>query len=126
MVISTQKDKFNRNGEEQMSENENVAKQEGPPVARKSSVSLSVCQGDQTILAAVIDRTASQTAIIKDLRQELPKFGVPYRDVDPRILEAIRSKLTENLTFEQASIWVFGDPNFARKIRYWQNRWQLQ
>ena len=126
MVICTQKDKFNWNGEEQMSENENVAKQEGPPVVKQPSVHLSVRKEDSAILEAVIDRTASQTAIIDDMRQELPRFDVPYRDVDPRILEAIRVKSAENLTFEQASIWVFGDPNFARKIRYWQNRWQLQ
>jgi len=63
MVICTQKDKFNWNGEEQMSENEKGAKQEGPPVAKQPSVHLSVRKEDSAILEAVIDRTASQTAI---------------------------------------------------------------
>ena len=92
----------------------------------QSSVSLSMREEDHTILVANIDRTASQTTIINDLRQELSKFAVPYRNVDQRTIEAIRVKLAENLTYEEAAISVFGDVKFARKIRYWQNRWQLQ
>jgi hypothetical protein len=94
--------------------------------SRRTSVRLSVGQKDRTILTAIIDRTASQTKILNDLRQQLSDLGVPYRNVDPGILEAIRVKSAENLSFEEAAIYVFGDPSFARKIRYWQNRWQLQ
>lgn len=106
------------------------AEQERAPVddqrELQSSVSLSVRQEDHTILVAQIDRTASQTKLINDLRKELPKFAVPYRNVDQRILKAIRVKIAENLTDEQAALWVFGDARYARQIRYWQNRWQLQ
>jgi hypothetical protein len=109
---------------------EEIGEPEGPKVQDihklQRSVSLCVCQEDRTILVAVIDRTASRTAIINDLRRELPKFTVPYRNVDQRILRAIRLKLAENITYEEAAICVFGDVNFARKLRYWQNRWQLQ
>jgi hypothetical protein len=92
----------------------------------RPSVSLTVREQDRTVLTGYVDRTASQNRIIANLREELRKFSVPYRDVDQRILEAIRVKLTENITYEAASIWVFGDANFARQIRYWQNKWQLQ
>jgi len=109
---------------------EEIGEPKGPKVADihklQPSVSLSVRPEDRTILVANIDRTASQTTIINDLRQELSQFAVPYRNVDQRILEAIRLKLAENITNEEAAIRVFGDVNFARKIRYWQNRWQLQ
>ena len=90
------------------------------------SVSLSVREEDRTTLAAIIDITASRTKIIDDLRHELSKFAVPYRKLDKRILEAIRLRSAENLTYVEAAICVFGDPRSARKIRYWQNRWELQ
>jgi len=93
---------------------------------KESSVDLSVSTDDRRILTALIDRTASQKRIIDDLRLILTQFAVPYHELDPRILEAIRVKLTENTTFEEASICVFGTPKYARKIRYWQNRWELQ
>ena|ERR1700674_5737209 len=109
---------------------EPIGEPEGPKVAEmhqmQPSVILSVRQEDRTTLVAVINRTVSKTTIINDLRQELSKFAVPYRNVDQRILEAIRVKLAENITYEEAAIYVFGDASFARKIRYWQNRWQLQ
>ncbi len=92
----------------------------------QSSVHLSVRLEDKTTVAAIIDITASRTKIINDLRRELSRFAVPYRNLDKRILEAIRVRSVENLNYEEASIRVFGDPSFARKIRYWQNRWQLQ
>jgi hypothetical protein len=81
---------------------------------------------DRSILTALIDRTASRRRIIDDLRRALPQFAVPYRDLEPKILEAIRLKLTDNLTFEEASIFVFGTPDHARAIRYWRNRWEIQ
>jgi len=90
------------------------------------SVSLSVHEEDHTILVALIDRTASKTKIINELREALSEFAVPYRNVDRRIVEAIRLKLAENITYEEAAIRVFGNAKLARKIRYWQNRWQLQ
>lgn len=106
------------------------AEQERAPVhdqrELQSSVSLSLRKEDHTILVATIDRTASQTKIINDLRKELPKFAVPYRNVDQRILEAIRVKFAENLTDEEAALYVFGDASYARSIRYWRNRWQLR
>jgi hypothetical protein len=70
-----------------------AAEQEGARVADKQklqpSVSLSVVQKDRTFLTAIIDRTASRTKILNDLRQQLSDLGVPYRNVDPRLLEAI-------------------------------------
>lgn len=108
----------------------NIIQQERAPVhdqrELQSSVSLSVRKEDHTILVANIDRTASQTKIMNDLRKELPKFAVPYRNVDQRILEAIRVKSARNLTDEEAALGVFGDARYARQIRYWQNRWELQ
>jgi hypothetical protein len=93
---------------------------------QQPSVVLSVSADDRRILTALIDRTAPQRRIIDDLRLVLPQFAVPYRELDPRIVEAIQVKLRENMTFEEASICVFGTPDYARVIRYWRNRWELQ
>jgi len=93
---------------------------------RQSSVELSVAGADVSLLTAFIDRTASQSTIIRDLQSKLTDFAVPYRRLDRRILEAIRIKLNENLTYDEASIRVFGNPNFSRKLRYWRNRWGMQ
>jgi hypothetical protein len=92
----------------------------------KPSALLSVERGDPTLLAAIVDRTASRKKIIDDLRRALPKFAVPYRKIQPDLLQAIRLTLTENMTFEQASIRVYGTPKHAGAIRYWRNRWELQ
>jgi hypothetical protein len=90
------------------------------------SVIVSVRGGDPTILEAFIDRTASQQRIISDLRRELCNFAVPYRrELDKKILEAIRVHL-EGATFKEASIYVFGNPDYARAIRYWRNKWGLR
>jgi len=105
---------------------ERIAEPEAGVPELQLSVSLSVSPGDHTILVANIDRTESQPKIISDLRQELSEFGVPYRRVDKRVLEAIRKKLAENITYREAAIYTFGDANYARKIRYWQNRWQVR
>jgi hypothetical protein len=91
------------------------------------SVIVSVRGDDPTILEAFIDRTASQQRIISDLRRELRKFAVPYRrDLDKRILKAIRVHLEEGATFEEASICLFGNPDSARAIRYWRNKWGIR
>jgi hypothetical protein len=89
----------------------------------ESSVSLSVKGDDRTILEAVIDRTKSQSRILGDLRKELGKCGVPYRDVDPRIFEAVRLHEHDGLTYEEASIRTFGNDGKASSIRYWHNNW---
>src|SRR5882672_3217441 len=95
---------------------EKIGEPEGLQVADvqklQSSVSLSMREKDHTILV--------------DLRQELSIFAVPYRNVDKRIVEAIRLKFAQNITYEEAAIRVFGNEKLGRKIRYWQNRWQLQ
>jgi hypothetical protein len=93
---------------------------------KESSVSLSVSDDDRTILTAVIDRTASQKRIIYDLRQALAQYAVPRREIDRQLIEGIRVKLDENTTFEEASIYVFGTSDRARKIRYWRNRWRIR
>jgi hypothetical protein len=93
---------------------------------KESSVNLSVSDDDRTILTAAIDRTASQKRILDDLARALPQFAVPHREIDRRIAEAIRLKLDENMTFEDASIYVFGTSDHARKIRYWRNRWGIR
>jgi hypothetical protein len=90
------------------------------------TVSLSVSKDDPTILMALIDRTASQKRIVDSLRRALPQLAVPYRELDSRIVDAIRIKLTENITFQEASIYVFGTPDQCRAIRYWRNRWELR
>jgi hypothetical protein len=96
-----------------------------PANDQQPAVSLSV-SGDPTILTALIDRTASQKRILDDLRRALPDFDVPYRELEPGIIEAILIKLRENITFQEASICVFGTPNRCRTIRYWRNRWGIQ
>jgi len=109
-----------------------VAVRRAPPAkpanGRQPSVSLSVSKDDPTILTALIDRTASQKRILDDLRRALalPDLAVPYRELKPGIVKAILIKLTENITFEEASICVFGTPDRSRMIRYWRNRWGLQ
>jgi hypothetical protein len=97
-----------------------------PANGQQPSVSLSVSKDDPTILTALIDRTASQKRILDDLRRALPQVGVPYRELEPRIIEAILIKLRENITFEEASICVFGTPSLAGRIRYWRNRWGIR
>jgi hypothetical protein len=89
-------------------------------------VFLSVKNDDPTVLTALIDRTASRKKIIDDLRRALPQFAVPYRELKPKIVEAIQAQSRENITFEEASTRVFGTPNRARTIRYWRNKWGLQ
>jgi hypothetical protein len=91
--------------------------------ASGSSVRLSVRPNDPTILTALIDRTATRSRIVEDLQGELAKFGVPYRDVDQRIFEAVRLLKREGLSYSEASVRVFGYPDKAELIRYWQNNW---
>jgi|HubBroStandDraft_2_1064218.scaffolds.fasta_scaffold00415_6 hypothetical protein len=93
---------------------------------QQPSVWLSVKKDDCTILTAMIDRTASQKRIIDDLRRVLPQLAVPYRELEPGIVEATRIKSTENISFEDASICVFGSPSRSRILRYWRNRWELR
>jgi hypothetical protein len=93
---------------------------------QQPAVLLTVSKDDPTILMALIDRTASQKRIIDALRQALPQLAVPYRELDPRIVDAIRIKIKENITFQDASICVFGTPSLCGRIRYWRNRWELQ
>ena len=97
-----------------------------PANGHQAAVLLVVSKDDPTILTALIDRTASQKRILEDLRQRLPDFAVPYRELEPRIVEAIWIKIRENITFEEASICVFGTPNLAGRIRYWRNRWGIR
>jgi hypothetical protein len=90
------------------------------------SIALSVREVDRTTLMAIIDRSASQKRILLDLKQALPQFAVPYRELEEGIVEAIRTRLKEDITFYEASIRVFGTPRHSRMIRYWRNRWELQ
>jgi hypothetical protein len=96
-----------------------------PASDQQPAVSLSVSE-DPTILTALIDRTASQKRILDDLRRALPELAVPYRELEPRIIEAIRIKQTENISFQSASICAFGSPDRHRMIRYWRNRWGIR
>jgi hypothetical protein len=92
-----------------------------------SSVIVRVRTGDSTHLEALIDRSAPRKKIINDLREQLRQFAVPYRErLDQRVLEGLRLYQEEGLTFDQASISVFGDPKSARTLRYWRNMWGLQ
>lgn len=97
-----------------------------PASDQQPAVSLSVKKDDSTILMALIDRTASQKRILDELRRALPDLAVPYRELEPGLVKAIWIKLTEDVTFEEASICVFGTPDRSRLIRYWRNRWGLQ
>jgi hypothetical protein len=102
-----------------------------PPLARAAndhqpSVLVSLSKDDPTVLTALIDRTASQKRILVDLKRALPQFAVPCRELEKGIVDAILIKLRENITFEAASICVFGDSKFGRTIRYWRNRWEVR
>lgn len=98
------------------------------PIERQqqSSVSLSVVKDDRTILTAVIDRTASRKRIINDISRVLPEFSVPYRELERGIVEALRIRLKEDMTFGEASLRAFGTPDRAGAIRRWRNRWGLR
>jgi hypothetical protein len=100
----------------------------GPAVSESDdpSVSMSFSDGDPTILTVLIDRTASRNKILNDLKAALPKFAVPYRDLEPRIIEAIKVKANENITLEEASIRVFRQKSLPRSLRYWRNRWGIR
>lgn len=87
-----------------------------------SSVHVTVSENDPQILIALIDRTAPVGRVLEDLRRELQRNGSPYRDVDPRIFEAVDLKIKEGLSYVQASLRVFGTPRMAERIRYWRNR----
>lgn len=101
----------------------------GAPVqrAQRCSVHISVYPDDPTICTVTIDRTVSQKRLVKDFRAAIRKLDPPppYREVDPRIFEAGRLLRQEKLTYEQASIRVFGSGNQAENIRYWDN-WYRQ
>ncbi len=101
----------------------------GAPVqrAQRCSVHISVSPDDPTICTVTIDRTVSQKRLVKDFRAAIRKLDPPppYREVDPRIFEAVRLLGQEKLTYEQASIRVFGSGNQAENIRYWDN-WYRQ
>jgi hypothetical protein len=99
---------------------------EAEAMPEAGAVTLSVYGMDPLLLNAHIDRTASQSTIVKDLQNQLTRFGVPYRALDKRIPEAIRIKLDQDLTFEEASIRVFGNADFARRLRRWRNRWGIR
>ena len=94
---------------------------------REPSVFVSVSKGDPLVCTAIFDRTASRTRLDKDFRAAIRKLDPPppYREVDPRIFEAVRLLRREKLTYEQASIRVFGSGNQAENIRYWDN-WYRQ
>jgi hypothetical protein len=91
-----------------------------------TTVYVSVHGGNNDLLRVIIDRTAPRNKIIRDLALELSKFGVPYRSVDPRIFDAVRLQEQENVSFQEASTRVFGNPDMAERIRYWRNNWSRQ
>ena len=101
----------------------------GAPVqrAQRCSVHISVSPDDPTICTVTIDRTVSQKRLVKDFRAAIRKLDPPppYREVDPRIFEAVRLLRREKLTYEQVSVQVFGSGNQAENIRYWDN-WYRQ
>ena len=78
---------------------------------------------------SLLDRPLVEAALqmVNDFRKALPKLDPPppYREVDPRIFEAVRLLRREKLTYEQASIRVFGSGGQADSIRYWDN-WYRQ
>lgn len=90
---------------------------------REPSVFLSVSKGDPLVCTAIFDRTASRNRLVNDFRKALPKLDPPppYREVDPRIFEAVRLLRQEKLTYEQVSVRVFGSGKQADSIRYWDN-----
>ncbi len=92
-----------------------------------SSVHISVNPDDPTICTAVFDRTASRKVLVEDFSAAIRKLDPPppYREVDPRIFQAVRLLRQEKLTYEQASVQVFGSGNQAENIRYWDN-WYRQ
>ncbi len=94
---------------------------------REPSVFVSVSKGDPLVCTAVFDRTASRKRLVSEFRKALAKLDPPppYREVDPRIFEAVRLLRREKLTYEQASIQVFGSSKQADSIRYWDN-WYRQ
>jgi hypothetical protein len=91
-----------------------------------SSVWVSLRGEDPTHLTVLVDRTAPQNRILNDLQAALPEFAVPYRELEPRIIEAIRIKANENITLEEASIRVLGSKKFPRSLRYWRNKWGIR
>ena len=101
----------------------------GTPVqcVQRCSVVISVSPDDPTICTAVFDRTVSSKRLVIDFRAAIRKLdpAPPYREVDPRIFEAVRLLRQEKLTYEQASVQVFGSGNQAENIRYWDN-WYRQ
>jgi len=128
---SSELDKLNGEGEQEVVEQDAViairrTHAAKPANDQQAAVSLSVKKDDPTILTALIDRTASQKRILDDLRRALSHLAVPYRELEPGIVRAITIKVSENITFEQASICVFGTPDRSRLIRYWRNRWGIQ
>lgn len=101
----------------------------GAPVqcVQGCSVHISVNPDDPTICIVTIDRTASRKRIVSDLKKALPRLDPPppYREVDLRIFEAVALLRLAKLTYEQASIRLFGSSKQAESIRYWDN-WYRQ
>jgi hypothetical protein len=96
------------------------------PPWQKLAVSVSFRQDDPTILTVLIDRTASRTRILNDLKRVLPQFKVPYRELDPRLAEVVRLKATNGLTLKEASTSVYGSRILPRSVRYWRNKWGIR
>jgi hypothetical protein len=90
------------------------------------SVFLSIKKDDPTFLHAVIDRTQARNTIVRDLKRELQKLGVPYRELDCRIVASIRLKAVGNCTLEEAAARVFGSSALPASLRHWRNKWGLR
>jgi hypothetical protein len=69
----------------------------------------------------VLDATASQSRLRKELSKLPSQIGAPYRDIDARIVDAVE-KVNAGASFKRASIEIFGTPDRAETIRYWRNR----
>jgi hypothetical protein len=93
---------------------------------KEPAVSVSFRQEDPTILTVLIDRTASRTRILTDLKRVLPEFKVPYRELDPRLAEVVRLKATRDLTLKEAATSVYGSRSLPRDVRYWRNKWGIR
>ena len=70
----------------------------------------------------IVDYSAPQNRICAEIAAELARLGFPYRDVDPRIFEGVDLVRNEGLSVKEASIQVFGNSDYAEKIRSWRNK----
>jgi hypothetical protein len=95
---------------------------ENEAMSERSVVTVRVveCVSDHFTVQAFIDRNATISTVIRQLKAALRKLGMrAHGDVDERVFAAVRWKRENGATYRQASMAVFGTERHHARVRYW-------